>query len=81
MGLQFMGIADEIVILAFGLVLGSAAVAAALAFGIGGRETAGRLLEKWTRKAETRPPLAARKQPPRPPKYSGGKGPPRMPRA
>jgi hypothetical protein len=81
MGLQFMGIADEIVILAFGLVLGSAAVAAALAFGIGGRETAGRLLEKWTRKAETRPPPAARKRPPQPPKYSGGKGPPRMPRA
>ncbi|MCR5879322.1 mechanosensitive ion channel [Phenylobacterium sp. J367] len=55
MGLQFMGIADEIVILAFGLVLGSAAVAAALAFGIGGRETAGRLLEKWTKQGETPP--------------------------
>ncbi|MFN3514928.1 MAG: mechanosensitive ion channel [Phenylobacterium sp.] len=52
MGLRFMGIADEIVILAFGLILGSAAVAAALAFGIGGRETAHRLLERWTRKAE-----------------------------
>ncbi len=49
MGLRFMGIADEIVILAFGLVLGSAAVAAALAFGLGGRETAARLLERWTR--------------------------------
>jgi Conserved TM helix. len=49
MGLRFMGIADEIVILAFGLILGSAAVAAALAFGIGGREAAARLLEKWTR--------------------------------
>ena len=49
MGLRFMGIADEIVILAFGLILGSAAVAAALAFGIGGREAAARLLEKWTK--------------------------------
>ncbi|MDX5393580.1 MAG: mechanosensitive ion channel [Caulobacteraceae bacterium] len=52
MGLRFMGIADEIVILAFGLILGSAAVAAAIAFGVGGRETAHRLLERWTRKAE-----------------------------
>lgn len=65
MGLRFMGIADEIVILAFGLVLGSAAVAAALAFGIGGRETAGRLLEKWTRKAEDK--SAPRPRAPRPP--------------
>lgn len=52
MGLRFMGIADEIVILAFGLILGSAAVAAAIAFGVGGRQTAHRLLERWTRKAE-----------------------------
>lgn len=51
MGLRFMGIADEIVILAFGLILGSAAVAAAIAFGVGGRETAHRLLERWTRRA------------------------------
>jgi hypothetical protein len=55
MGLRFMGIADEIVILAFGLILGSAAVAAALAFGLGGREAAGKFLERWTRKGE-RPP-------------------------
>jgi hypothetical protein len=66
MGLRFMGIADEIVILAFGLVLGSAAVAAALAFGIGGRQTAARLLEQWTRDAEEKPP-APRPRTPRPP--------------
>jgi hypothetical protein len=66
MGLRFMGIADEIVILAFGLVLGSAAVAAALAFGIGGRETAARLLERWTRDVEAKPP-APRPRPPRTP--------------
>jgi flagellar biosynthesis protein FliQ len=45
MALRQMGIADEIIELAFGLVLGSAAVAAALAFGLGGREAAGRLIE------------------------------------
>jgi hypothetical protein len=47
-GLRFMGLANEIVILAFGLILGSIAVAAALAFGVGGREAAKRLLDRWT---------------------------------
>ena len=37
MGLREMGIANEIITLAFGLILGSAAVAAAIAFGMGGR--------------------------------------------
>src|SRR4029453_19531521 len=41
-GLTFMGLADQIVILAFGLILGSAAIATALAFGFGGREAAAR---------------------------------------
>jgi hypothetical protein len=56
MGLRFMGIADEIVILAFGLILGSAAVAAALAFGIGGRDAAAKLLEKWSKGGPKPPP-------------------------
>lgn len=47
-GLRFMGLANEIVNLAFGLILGSAAVAVALAFGLGGRQTAHKLLERWT---------------------------------
>ena len=47
MGLRAMGIANEIVQMAFGLTLGSVAVAAALAFGLGGRDPAGRLLEHW----------------------------------
>jgi hypothetical protein len=46
-GLRFMGLANEIVTLAFGLILGSAAVATALAFGLGGRESAHRLLGRW----------------------------------
>lgn len=46
-GLTFMGLADQIVILAFGLILGSAAVATALAFGLGGRDAAARILERW----------------------------------
>jgi hypothetical protein len=72
MGLRFMGIADEIVVLAFGLILGSAAVAAALAFGIGGRDTAKRLLDRWTEAQGTRPPPPVRRPtvrtPPRTPR-------------
>lgn len=44
MGLKAMGIADSIVNLAFGLTLGSVAVAFALAFGLGGRQPAERVL-------------------------------------
>ena len=47
MGLRFMGIADDIISMTFGLVLGAAAIAAAIAFGWGGREAAARLLNKW----------------------------------
>jgi hypothetical protein len=47
-GLTFMGLANEIVILAFGLILGSAAIATALAFGLGGRDWAARRLDDWT---------------------------------
>lgn len=47
MGLRAMGIADDIVNLAFGLVLGAIAVAFALSFGLGGREAAGKQMEFW----------------------------------
>ena len=47
MSLRHMGLADEIVNLAFGLVLGAVAVALAIAFGLGGREFAARHLEGW----------------------------------
>ena len=50
MGLRAMGIADEIVNLAFGLTLGAIAVAFALSFGLGGREAAGRQMEHWLEK-------------------------------
>ena len=47
MGLTAMGFASEIVIIAFGLFLGAIAVAVALSFGLGGRETAGRQISEW----------------------------------
>lgn len=56
MGLRAMGIADEIVNLAFGLVLGAVAVAAALAFGLGGREAAGQVTQRWAQQYLDRKP-------------------------
>jgi hypothetical protein len=47
MALRQMGLANEIVNLAFALVLGAIAVAVALAFGLGGRDVAARQLEEW----------------------------------
>jgi len=61
-GLTFMGLADQIVIMAFGLILGSAAVATAIAFGLGGRDAAARILERW---ADDQMPVVRRPAPPR----------------
>lgn len=47
MGLRAMGLANDIVNLAFGLTLGAAAVAVALSFGLGGREAAGSQMDYW----------------------------------
>ena len=47
--LRHMGLADEIINLAFGLLLGAIAVAIALAFGLGGREIAAQEIERWLR--------------------------------
>ncbi|MGF1523412.1 MAG: mechanosensitive ion channel [Leptolyngbyaceae cyanobacterium] len=47
MGLQQMGIATDIVNLAFGLLLGAVAVAIAIAFGLGGRDVAAEELRGW----------------------------------
>jgi hypothetical protein len=47
MGLRAMGIADDIVNMAFALVLGAVAIAFALSFGLGGREAAGKQMEYW----------------------------------
>lgn len=47
MALQQMGIAPNIVNLAFGLLLGSLAVAIAIAFGLGGRDIASEQIREW----------------------------------
>jgi len=45
-GLRFMGLADDIINLAFGLLLGAIAIAFALAFGLGGRDAAGNAVKR-----------------------------------
>ncbi|MGI8932292.1 MAG: mechanosensitive ion channel, partial [Sphingomicrobium sp.] len=55
-GLTFMGLADQIVMMAFGLILGSAAVATAIAFGLGGRDFAARMLDQWQMSQMPPPP-------------------------
>ncbi|NHA69865.1 mechanosensitive ion channel [Phycicoccus flavus] len=59
MGLTFMGIATEIIVLAFGSLVVGAALAAALAFGLGGRDAAGRVLERAQQRLDAPAPAAA----------------------
>lgn len=53
MALREMGIANDIVNMAFGLLLGSVAVAAAIAFGMGGMDVARDLLRNWSGKIQS----------------------------
>lgn len=50
MGLRAMGLADNIVNMAFGFTLGAVAVAIALAFGLGGRDAAAKAADRWANK-------------------------------
>jgi hypothetical protein len=54
-GLRFMGLADDIINLAFGLTLGAIAVAFALAFGLGGRDAAARAVQRLGSASGTKP--------------------------
>ncbi len=60
MGLTAMGFAESIVIIAFAFFVGAIAVAAALAFGLGGREAASQQIAEWSAslKREDLPPGA-----------------------
>ena len=50
MGLKYMGLANSIINMAFGALVIGGALAAALAFGLGGRESAARTLQKMEHK-------------------------------
>jgi hypothetical protein len=76
-GLQYMGLADSIINLAFGSIVVGAALAAALAYGMGGRDVAHRSLERLERRMEASPTRTTPNPPtppvpPTPPAPSGG---------
>jgi len=48
-----LGIGEEIVVSAFGIVFGAAALALALAFGLGGRDVASNYLKRWLAEKKT----------------------------
>jgi hypothetical protein len=50
MGLKAMGLADNIVNMAFGFTIGAVAIAAAIAFGLGGQEAAKFVANNWAKK-------------------------------
>ncbi len=52
--LRQMGLANEIIVLAFGLILGTLAIAVAIAIGVGGRAVAARELEEWIDSIKTK---------------------------
>ena len=52
MALQQMGVGADIINIAFGLILGTIAIAVAVAFGVGGRDIAATHLQKWTKELE-----------------------------
>jgi hypothetical protein len=54
MALRQMGLADDIINMAFGLLLGAVAVAVALAFGLGARDVAGREVADWVNSLKSR---------------------------
>ena len=51
MGLKSMGLADNIVNMAFGFTIGSVAIAVAIAFGFGGKDAAKTITDNWAAKA------------------------------
>jgi uncharacterized oligopeptide transporter (OPT) family protein len=69
MALQQVGVAEEIVTSAFTLILGSVALAAGLAFGLGNRELAGEITRKWYEEGRRRNRRAT--DPPDPPPQGG----------
>jgi hypothetical protein len=52
MAFQQIGVAGEIINIAFGVLIGAIGIAAALAFGLGSRETASRIVDGWANKLE-----------------------------
>jgi len=73
MALQEVGVSEEIVTAAFTLILGSVALAAGLAFGLGNRELAGEVTRKWYNEGRRRNRRST--DPPEPPPPADGEEP------
>ncbi|MGA9523849.1 MAG: hypothetical protein WBV82_20475 [Myxococcaceae bacterium] len=69
MALNQLGIASGIVTTAFGVLLGSLAVAAAVAFGVGNIHLAGELTRKWTSRGRERAERTRAERYGEPPEY------------
>ena len=54
MALSQMGVAQEIIVIGFGILLGAIALTAVIAFGVGGRDLAAREMEKWLKEFKSR---------------------------
>ena len=52
--LRQIGVADEVINMAFGFAIGAVAVGAALAFGLGGRDIAAKTLEYWSEEIKSK---------------------------
>jgi hypothetical protein len=65
MALQQVGVTEEIVTAAFTLILGSIALAAGLAFGLGNRDLAGEVIRRWYEEGRRR--NRRKSDPPSPP--------------
>jgi Mechanosensitive ion channel, conserved TM helix len=72
MALQQVGVSQEIVTSAFTLILGSIALAAGLAFGLGNRELAGEVTRRWYEEGRRR--NRRKTDPPDPPPVPGEPG-------
>src|SRR5206468_13115614 len=55
-----IGIAETLVNTLFMAVVGAAALAAGLAFGLGGRDTAGQIVQRWYRRGQEEAPKIER---------------------
>lgn len=54
MALNQMGVAQEIIVIGFAILLGAVALIAVVAFGIGGRDLAAREMEQWIKQLKSR---------------------------
>lgn len=72
MALQLVGVSDDLVTSAFTLVVGSIALAAGLAFGLGNRDLAGEITRRWYEEGRRRNRRKTDPPDPVPPEEEGG---------